>query len=281
MKLVSDRLVDSSRKHTSGLQDISHDYNRNQDHRSDRTMSLSHHTHRHRQPTTHNRHRRRRATTQRRRGGCDRYYSPTDESDEYSQTEVDEPQVTHSSHEDRLDNNRRTPPRVPPIRQGINMDRQQDRRYFLGMYKSLKYTGKTSWKAFYTKFRGYARTAGWTEEQKKDQLLWSLEDKAGEYLTLLLERDPLITYPEIIEKVEKRFGFQDVPKMSMIQFQNCKQEKHESLEEWANRVLSLANKASRELPETSKLRRGFVRGVMTWKLDSTHVCKNRKQLSTH
>jgi hypothetical protein len=59
------------------------------------------------------------------------------------------------------------------------MDRQQDRRYFLGMYKSLKYTGKTSWKAFYTKFRGYARTAGWTEEQKKDQLLWSLEDKAS------------------------------------------------------------------------------------------------------
>jgi hypothetical protein len=40
---------------------------------------------------------------------------------------VDEPQVTHSSHEDRLDDNRRTPPRVPPIRQGINMDRQQER----------------------------------------------------------------------------------------------------------------------------------------------------------
>jgi hypothetical protein len=59
------------------------------------------------------------------------------------------------------------------------MDRQQDRRYFLGMYKSLKYTGKTSWKAFYTKLRGYARTAGWTEEQKKDQLLWSLEDKTA------------------------------------------------------------------------------------------------------
>jgi hypothetical protein len=45
-----------------------------------------------------------------------------------------------SSHEDRLDVNRHQPPRVPPIRQGINMDRQQDRRYFMGMYKSLKYT---------------------------------------------------------------------------------------------------------------------------------------------
>ena len=80
----------------------------------------------------------------------------------------------------------------------------------------MKYTGKTSWKVFYTKIRGYAHTAGWTEEQKKDQLLWSLENKAGEYFTLLLERDPLITYPEIIEKLEKRVGFQDVPEMSMI-----------------------------------------------------------------
>jgi hypothetical protein len=42
--------------------------------------------------------------------------------------QTDEPQVAHSSHEDCLDDNRRTPPRVPPIRQGINMDRQQDRR---------------------------------------------------------------------------------------------------------------------------------------------------------
>jgi hypothetical protein len=44
-----------------------------------------------------------------------------------------------------------------------------------------------------------------------------------------LERDPQITYPDIIEKLEKRFGFQDVPEMSMIQFNNCKQDKHETL----------------------------------------------------
>ena len=227
MKTESDRLVDSTRNHTSGLPDVSLDYNRNQDHRSDRSsvqswrpmiptsrcdnQSESSHSpdryrgNHHHQPTIHNR--RRPATTQRRRDHYDRYYSPSDESDEYSQTKVDEPLVAHSSHEDRLDANRHTPPRVPPIRQGINIDRQQDRRYFMGMYKSLKYTGKTSWKVFYTKLRGYARTAEWTEEQKKDQLLWSLEDKAGEYFTLLLERDPQITYPEIIEKLEKRFGF--------------------------------------------------------------------------
>ena len=53
---------------------------------------------------------------------------------------------------------------------------------------------------------------------------------------LSLERDPQITYPEIIQKLE----------MSMIQFNNCKQDKHESLEYWADRVLSFANKAFRE-----------------------------------
>jgi hypothetical protein len=159
------------------------------------------------------------------------------------------------------------------------MDRQQDRRYFMGMYKSLKYTGKTSWKIFYAKFRGYARTAGWTEEQKKDQLLWSLEDKAGEYFTLLLERDPQITYPEIIEKLEKRFGFQDVPEMSMIQFNNCKQDKHASLEDWADRVLSLANKAFRELPEAYMNKQATLRFCQgSYDMDAgQHACVQKPQ----
>jgi hypothetical protein len=79
------------------------------------------------------------------------------------------------------------------------------------------------------------------------------------YFTLLLERDPQITYPDIIEKLEKRFGFQDVPEMSMIQFNNCKQDKHETLEDWADRVLSLANKAFRELPEAYMNRQATLR----------------------
>ena len=37
MKLESDRLVNSTRKHTSGLPDVSHDYNRNHDHPSDQS----------------------------------------------------------------------------------------------------------------------------------------------------------------------------------------------------------------------------------------------------
>ena len=102
VKLDSAKLVDSSRRHPSGLQDISHDYNRNQNHRSDRTSVQSwrplvpairyynesesshppdrHRGNRHRLSTTHSRHPRRRNTTQRRRVVRDRYYSPTDES---------------------------------------------------------------------------------------------------------------------------------------------------------------------------------------------------------
>jgi hypothetical protein len=143
----------------------------------------------------------------------------------------------------------------------------------------LKYTGKISWKVFYTKFRGYARTAGWTEEQKKDKLLGSLADKAREYFTLLLERDPQITYPEIIEKTEKRFGFQDVPEMSMIQFNNCKQDKHESLEDWADRVLSLANTAFRELPEAYMNKQATLRFCQgCYDMDAgQHACVQKTQ----
>ena len=37
--------------------------------------------------------------------------------------------------------------------------------------------------------------------------------------------------------------------MSMMQFNYCKQDKHESLEDWADPILSLAIKVFRELPE--------------------------------
>ena len=104
IKLESDRLVDSTRKHTTCLPDVSYDYNMNQDHRSDRSsvqswrsmiprsrydnQSESSHSpdryrgNRHCQPTIHNRRRRRPATTQRHRDHHDMYYTPTDESDE-------------------------------------------------------------------------------------------------------------------------------------------------------------------------------------------------------
>ena len=89
----------------------------------------------------------------------------------------------------------------------------------------------------------------------------------------------MITYPEVIEKLEKRFDFQDVPEMSLIQFHNCKQEKHDSLEDWADRVLSLANKAFRELPEAYMNKQATLRFCQgCYDMDAgQHACVQKPQ----
>ena len=46
---------------------------------------------------------------------------------------------------------------------------------------SLKFDGKSNWKAFYAKFSRYAEVSEWTEEECRDQLCWCLDGKASEY----------------------------------------------------------------------------------------------------
>jgi hypothetical protein len=52
---------------------------------------------------------------------------------------------------------------------------------------SLKFDGKSNWKAFYAKFSRYAEVSEWTEEECRDQLCWCLDGKASEYYALLVE----------------------------------------------------------------------------------------------
>jgi hypothetical protein len=46
---------------------------------------------------------------------------------------------------------------------------------------SLKFDGKSNWKAFYAKFSRYAEVSEWTEGECRDQLYWCLDGKASEY----------------------------------------------------------------------------------------------------
>ncbi|CAG2220118.1 unnamed protein product [Mytilus edulis] len=117
------------------------------------------------------------------------------------------------------------------------------------MPKNLKYTGKGNWKAFYTKFTGYAEAAGWTDKQKREQLCWCLEDKASDFYTVLLESNKDIAFSTVVTKMVKRFGFQEPQETSQIQFQTITQKKEESLEDWADRVLSLATQSFKDLSE--------------------------------
>jgi hypothetical protein len=79
---------------------------------------------------------------------------------------------------------------------------------------SLKFDGKSNWKAFYAKFSRYAEVSEWTEGECRDQLCWCMDGKASEYYALLVERNQDMAYKDLIIKIEKRFGFRELPRNS-------------------------------------------------------------------
>ena len=121
---------------------------------------------------------------------------------------------------------------------------------------SLKFDGKSNWKAFYAKFSRYAEVS---EGECRDQLCWCLDGKASEYYALLVERNQDMAYMDLIRKLEKRFGFRELPETAQVQFNNARQTPDELLEDWADRVLSLATRAFRDLPETHVYQQAVVR----------------------
>jgi hypothetical protein len=124
---------------------------------------------------------------------------------------------------------------------------------------SLKFDGKSNWKAFYAKFSRYAEVSEWTEGECREQLCWCLDGKASEYYALLVERNHDMAYKDLILKLEKRFGFRELPETAQVQFNNARQTPEELLEDWADRILSLATRAFRELPEKHMYQQAIVR----------------------
>ena len=58
-----------------------------------------------------------------------------------------------------------------------------------------------------------------------------------------------MTFEQLGIKLAKRFGFRELPETALVIFNNAMQMSGESLDNWADRVLTLASKAFRLLPE--------------------------------
>lgn len=116
--------------------------------------------------------------------------------------------------------------------------------------RTITYDGKGSWKAFIQKFSKFADSAGWTAEQRKDNLCWSLDGRASEVYATLTERDPYLDYFNLLTKLERRFGVRELPETSQMEFQCAKQGINEDVVEWADRVAHLATLGFVGVPET-------------------------------
>ena len=116
--------------------------------------------------------------------------------------------------------------------------------------KTLTFDGRSKWEAFRLKFMRFGKAADWTEEDFWGDLCWCLTGKAAEYHALICERDEALNFTSVFASMEARFGEQELPEAAQIRFQQAVQSVGESLEEWADRVLTLGNRAFKTLPES-------------------------------
>ncbi|MES9882036.1 MAG: hypothetical protein ABW185_14260 [Sedimenticola sp.] len=114
--------------------------------------------------------------------------------------------------------------------------------------KGLQYDGKGNWTTFKQRYLMYAKACAWSSEQCFHTLSWCLSGKAADYSAVVLEREDL-NYWQLLDKLENRFGLRELSETAQVRFRQAAQLSGESLEEWADRVMTLAGKAFSKLPD--------------------------------
>ena len=128
--------------------------------------------------------------------------------------------------------------------------------------KNLEFDGKTNWTLFKQKFESYASAAGWNDEKKTDMLIWGLKGKAADFYVLLNNMNEDLTYKHLMSEFGKRFKREELPETLQARFQNECQEEGEALRDWADRILTLAAKAYKDLSEARIRRHAIIRFCM-------------------
>ena len=124
--------------------------------------------------------------------------------------------------------------------------------------KGLYFDGKSNWETFNEKFKKCSLALEWTSDECLTGLIWSLTGKAADFYAVISDRDKL-SYPQLLKRLENRFGARELPATAQARFQQAKQTAGESLEDWADRIVTLSTRAFRELPETCASQQAVVR----------------------
>ncbi|KAH3876913.1 hypothetical protein DPMN_000765 [Dreissena polymorpha] len=77
-----------------------------------------------------------------------------------------------------------------------------------------------------------------------------------------MDREVELGYLEVIDKLERRFGYRELPETARVTFSSARQGEEESVDNWAYRVLTLAGKAFRDLPEEYIMQESILRFCM-------------------
>ena len=79
--------------------------------------------------------------------------------------------------------------------------------------------------------------------------MWSLEGKALDFFTIKTTDIEKYSFHTIIKRLEARFGVKELTETSKVKFRQAYQKPEESLEDWADRVMTLATPAFVDSPD--------------------------------
>ena len=161
-----------------------------------------------------------------------------------------------------------------PDMRAIERQRKHTMDVMKALPKGLIFDGKSNWFAFKHKFLLYASQLGWTPEDCFNCLCWSLTGKAADFYAILLEQKHTLNYRQLQNKLESRFGAKELPATAQGLFQQATQAPRETLEDWADRIMTLATRAFKDLPEHYSNSQAVVRFCqgLTDKEAGHHVC---------
>ncbi|KAH3784707.1 hypothetical protein DPMN_162671 [Dreissena polymorpha] len=109
--------------------------------------------------------------------------------------------------------------------------------------KTLQFDGRSNWPVFRGKFERYANLHQWSDDECADGLVWCLVGKAADFYAVLTDGRKTVPYKELLHRLEERFDAKELPATAQGRFQAISQG-------WSDRVLTLATKAFRDLPQT-------------------------------
>ena len=89
----------------------------------------------------------------------------------------------------------------------------------------------------------------WSETESKYYLMWSLEGKALDFFTITTTDIEKYSFHRIIKRLETRFGVKELTETSKAKFRQAYQKPEESLEDWADCVMTLATPAFVDFPD--------------------------------
>ena len=141
--------------------------------------------------------------------------------------------------------------------------------------KHLRYDGQSNWFSF-EKFKSYRKVMKWTETQRKDYLIWSLEGKALDSVASSMDVDRH-SFRKMMKKMERRFGVTDLKETLKVEFDHASQEPEEYLEDWADRAWTLTTYAFADLKEKHQKLKAitkFCQGCSD-KVAAKHACFER------